>query len=110
MDGLLQAELAPVREVIPILSMNWMRRSVESDELFGYVRICVPESKASRFPSRLRIYGEAVSIQKIWKRQQIVVCTKCYGFMPPEFVHDRTNVTAVALVLMKALVSNLPGA
>lgn len=79
MDGLLQEELAFVQESVPIRYMNWTRRS-QNDEPTGFIRLCVPESKANRFPTRLRVFGEAVSINKIQKRQQIVVCSKCHGF------------------------------
>ncbi|POS84923.1 hypothetical protein EPUL_003510 [Erysiphe pulchra] len=72
-------ELAFVPEFVPIRYMNWIRGS-QNDEPTGFIRLYVPELKANRFPTRLRVYGEAVSIQKIRKRQQIVVCFKCHGF------------------------------
>ena len=65
MDGLLQEELAYIRDPIPIRDMGWTRRS-QNDEPYGYIRICVPESKAGKFPSRLRIFGEAVLLCS-WK-------------------------------------------
>lgn len=80
MDGLLLEELASVRDAIPIRFMNWTRKSESDDEPFGRIRICVPETRADKFPSRLRIFGEAVSIQRIQQRQQALVCTKCHGF------------------------------
>lgn len=79
MDGLLLEELASVREAVPIRYMNWTKRS-QNDEPYGYIRICVPELKAARFPSRLRVFGEAVSVRRIKNRQQILVCEKCHGF------------------------------
>ncbi|KAI0993427.1 hypothetical protein K3495_g14757 [Podosphaera aphanis] len=79
MDGLLLEELASVREAVPIRYINWTKRS-QNDEPYGYIRICVPELKAARFPSRLRVFGEAVSVRRIRKRQQILVCEKCHGF------------------------------
>lgn len=78
-DGLLQEELAPIRDAVPIRHVSWTRRSL-NDEPFGYIRICVPETKASMFPSRLRLFGEAVSVQRIKKRNLIITCEKCYGF------------------------------
>lgn len=78
-DGLLQDELAPIRDIVPIRHVTWTRRSL-NDEPFGNIRICVPEIKASKFPSRLRLFGEAVSVQRIKKRSQITTCDKCYGF------------------------------
>ncbi|KHJ33357.1 putative effector protein [Erysiphe necator] len=59
--------------------MNWTRRS-QNDEPTGCIRISVPESKSNKFPSRLRIFGEAVFVQRIRPRDQPVVCTKCHGF------------------------------
>ncbi|KHJ35962.1 putative effector protein [Erysiphe necator] len=70
MDGLLQEELAHIRDTVPIRDMGWTRRS-QNEEPYGYIRICVPESKAGKFPSRLRIFGEAVSIQRIRKREHV---------------------------------------
>ncbi|KHJ31266.1 hypothetical protein EV44_g4120 [Erysiphe necator] len=78
-DGLLQEELSPIRDLVPIRHVGWTRRSL-NDEPFGNIRICVPEIKASKFPSRMRLFGEAVSIQRIRKRSQITTCDKCYGF------------------------------
>ncbi|KAI0999196.1 hypothetical protein K3495_g8998 [Podosphaera aphanis] len=79
MDGLLLEELASVREAVPIRYMNWTKRS-QNDELYGHFRIYVPELKAARFPSRLRVFGEAVPVHSIRERQQIPVCEKCHGF------------------------------
>ncbi|POS86679.1 hypothetical protein EPUL_002196 [Erysiphe pulchra] len=79
MDGLLHEEFAAVRETVPFKYMNWTRRS-NNDEPCGHIRICIPESKAGKFPSRLRLFGEAVSVQTIRKRNQFLVCTKCHGF------------------------------
>ncbi|KHJ31716.1 putative effector protein [Erysiphe necator] len=79
MEGPLQEELAFVRDIVPIRYMGWTRRS-QNEEPYGYIRICVPESRADKFPSRLRIFGEAVSIQRIRPRSQITVCEKCFGF------------------------------
>ncbi|POS84601.1 hypothetical protein EPUL_003455 [Erysiphe pulchra] len=57
MEGLLQEELATVRDYLPIRYMNWTRKS-QNDEPYGNIRICVPKAKANKFPSRLRIFGE----------------------------------------------------
>ncbi|POS82851.1 hypothetical protein EPUL_004811, partial [Erysiphe pulchra] len=51
-----------------------------NEEPYGYIRICVPEIRADKFPSRLRIFGEAVSVQRIRQRNEITVCDKCFGF------------------------------
>ncbi|KHJ34729.1 hypothetical protein EV44_g3750 [Erysiphe necator] len=56
MDGLLQQELAHIRDTVLIREMSWTRRSL-NNEPHGYIRICVPEPKAGKFPSRLRIFG-----------------------------------------------------
>ncbi|KAI1004367.1 hypothetical protein K3495_g3845 [Podosphaera aphanis] len=79
MDGLLQEQLAFVRDVVPIRYMNWTRRS-QNDEPYGYIRICVPDSQVGRSPSRLHVFGEAVSVQRIRKCQQILVCSRFHGF------------------------------
>ncbi|KHJ30250.1 hypothetical protein EV44_g3954 [Erysiphe necator] len=39
MDGLLQQELAHIRDTVPIREMSWTRRSL-NDEPHGYIRIC----------------------------------------------------------------------
>ncbi|POS83824.1 hypothetical protein EPUL_004823, partial [Erysiphe pulchra] len=79
LDGLLSEELASVRDTIPIRFMNWTRRS-QNDQSTGHIRISVPESKSNKFPSRLRIFGETVFVQRIRQREQPAVCTKCHGF------------------------------
>ncbi|POS82987.1 hypothetical protein EPUL_006029 [Erysiphe pulchra] len=79
MDGLLQKELAHFRDTVPIRVTGWTRRS-QNDEPYGYFRICVPDLKAGKFPLRLHIFGEAISIQRIRKCGQIVVCSKCHDF------------------------------
>ncbi|POS82212.1 hypothetical protein EPUL_004623 [Erysiphe pulchra] len=79
MEGLLQEELAFVRDMVPILYMGWTRRT-QNEEPYGYTRICVPESRADEFLFRLQIFGEAVSVQRICQRNQITVCEKCFGF------------------------------
>lgn len=79
MDGLLEEELAPIKENVPIRHIGWTHRS-ENEEPYGQVRICVPENKADKFPSRLRVFGEAVSIQRIRQRRPVIVCDKCHGF------------------------------
>ncbi|POS81999.1 hypothetical protein EPUL_005490, partial [Erysiphe pulchra] len=50
------------------------------DQPFGHIRISVPEAKSNKFPPRLRLFGEAVFVQRIRQRQQPIVCDKCYGF------------------------------
>lgn len=64
MDGLLQEELASVREVVPIKYMNWTKR-LNDDEPQDYIRICVPEAKSEKFPTRLRVFGEAVLYKEL---------------------------------------------
>lgn len=53
--GLLQEELGPIRDTVPIRPLSWTHRSL-TDEPYGNIRICVPEIKASKFPSRLRLF------------------------------------------------------
>ncbi|POS83874.1 hypothetical protein EPUL_004565 [Erysiphe pulchra] len=69
-DGFQHEELASIHDVVPIRHVSWTRRSL-NDESVGNTRLCVPEIKASKFSSRLRLFGEAVSIQGIRKRNQI---------------------------------------
>lgn len=76
---LLQEELTHNNDVVTMGEMGWTRRT-QIDESYGYIRIYVPESKAGSFPSRLRIFGGAIFIQRIRKRGQIVVCKKYYCF------------------------------
>ncbi|POS81883.1 hypothetical protein EPUL_006556, partial [Erysiphe pulchra] len=65
-------ELAFIRDIVPIRTQN--------EESYGHIRICVPESRAEKFSSRFRIFGEAVSVQRIRQQNQITVCEKCFGF------------------------------
>ncbi|KAI0995760.1 hypothetical protein K3495_g12420 [Podosphaera aphanis] len=64
LEGLLQEELATVRELDLIRYMNWTLRSKQSEKPDGYIRIYVPECTASRFPSILRVFGASVSVQR----------------------------------------------
>ncbi|POS84518.1 hypothetical protein EPUL_002104 [Erysiphe pulchra] len=66
-EGPLYEELATVRDVVPIRFMGWTHRS-QNKETYGHGRICVPESRADKFPSSLRVFGEVVSIQRIRQR------------------------------------------
>ncbi|POS88308.1 hypothetical protein EPUL_000363 [Erysiphe pulchra] len=72
--------LALIRDADLIRHVRWTCRSL-NDESYGKIRICDPEIKASKFPSRrLRLFGEAVSVQRTRKRNLIITCEKCYGF------------------------------
>ncbi|POS86653.1 hypothetical protein EPUL_001479, partial [Erysiphe pulchra] len=60
MEGLLQEELATVRDYLPIRYMNWSRKS-QNDKPFGkYVSACLHTAN-------------------IRQRQQVLVCNKCHG-------------------------------
>ncbi|POS83929.1 hypothetical protein EPUL_004258, partial [Erysiphe pulchra] len=78
MDGHLHEELVAVCEAVPIKYMNWRRSN--NDEPCGHIRIYIPESKPGKPPSRLRFFGEAVSVQRIRKSNKFSVCTKFHGF------------------------------
>ena len=82
LEGLLLQEpgFASIRDEVPIRQMAWTRRSKESPEPLGYVRIHVPETKANKFPSRLQLFGAAVGIQRIRERKPVTTCEKCHGF------------------------------
>lgn len=60
-DGLLWDELGFLQESVPIRYVNWARQS-QNDEPTSYLRLCAPKFKSSKFPSRLPIISEAVSI------------------------------------------------
>ncbi|POS85682.1 hypothetical protein EPUL_004131 [Erysiphe pulchra] len=79
MDGSLLEELGSIRDHVPIQHIGWTHRSLD-DEVNGFVRICAPENRASKFPSRLRVFGEAVSVQRIRTKQSPITCDKFYGF------------------------------
>ncbi|POS83692.1 hypothetical protein EPUL_005063 [Erysiphe pulchra] len=75
MDGLLSEELAAVKEIVPICYMNWILR-FQDDQNFGHIRISAPKAKSNKFPPRLRLFGEAVFVQRIRQRQKPIVCDK----------------------------------
>lgn len=58
---------------------------------FGHIRIFIPDLKGRKFPSKLRIIGEAVSIQRIGKRRQITVCMKGHCFHVRHFLQSLTS-------------------
>lgn len=82
LDGLLLEEpgIARIRDEVPIRQIAWTKKSVESTDLTGYIRVHVPEHKAHKFPSRLQLFGIAVGIQRIRDRKPVPTCLKCHGF------------------------------
>ncbi|POS82009.1 hypothetical protein EPUL_005720, partial [Erysiphe pulchra] len=72
--------LASVRDEIPIRHIAWTKRSKESSDTHGEIRVQVPTTKAHKFPLRLQLFGQAVNIQRIRERKQIITCEKCHGF------------------------------
>ncbi|POS81664.1 hypothetical protein EPUL_006013, partial [Erysiphe pulchra] len=82
LEGLLLQEpsFASIRDEVPIRQMAWTRRSKESPEPLGHIRIHVPETKANKFPSRLQLFGAAVGIQRIREHKPVTTCEKCHGF------------------------------
>ncbi|POS82874.1 hypothetical protein EPUL_005699, partial [Erysiphe pulchra] len=79
MNGSFLEELGSIRDHVPIRHVGWTRRSLD-DQVNGFVRICVPENRASKFPSRLGVFGEAVSVQRIRPKQIPSTCDKSYDF------------------------------
>ncbi|KHJ32942.1 hypothetical protein EV44_g3966 [Erysiphe necator] len=71
---------ASIRDEVPIRQMAWTRRSKESPEPIGHVRVNVPETKANKFPPRLQLFGAAIGIQRIRERKPVTSCEKCHGF------------------------------
>lgn len=56
MDGSFLDELASIKDNVTICHISWTRRSLDELNRFGH--ICVPENKACKFPSRLRLCGQ----------------------------------------------------
>ncbi|POS85506.1 hypothetical protein EPUL_001726 [Erysiphe pulchra] len=94
LDGLLSEELAFDRDTIPIRYMNWTRRS-QNDQPTSHIRKSVPESKSHKFPSRLRIFGEACAPNTMASIQQ-------------EHVRETLNVRLAALMYMTNLAISRP--
>ncbi|POS84553.1 hypothetical protein EPUL_002906 [Erysiphe pulchra] len=65
---------ASVRDEVPIRQMAWTRRSKESPEPLGHIRIHVRETKANKFPSRLQLFGAVVGIQRIREHKPVTTC------------------------------------
>ncbi|KHJ31285.1 hypothetical protein EV44_g3683 [Erysiphe necator] len=82
LDGLLLQEpgLISIRDEVQIKKIAWTKKSQESSDLLGHIRIHIPETKAHKFPSRLQLFGFAVGIQRIRDRKPIPTCEKCHGF------------------------------
>ncbi len=80
--GLLTAELQPVSDAMPIRRMEWTNRSKDPGLLEGHIRICVPQTRASKFPIRMRIFARPVSTQRITAKQPTLQCGRCHGFHP----------------------------
>lgn len=82
LEGLLQSEpsIVDIKDAMPIRHIAWTQRSKDSAHSFGYIRIHVPEAKANKFPSRIQLFGQATSVQRIRQRSQLITCTKCFGF------------------------------
>ena len=97
MEGPLQEELAFVRDIVPIRYMGWTRRS-QNEEPYGYIRICVPESRADKFPSRLRIFGEEYLFKGSAHEVKLPYARSALAFMLLDYVLDQRNVGLVALM------------
>lgn len=80
-EGHVLAELQLVRDNMPIRRLEWTRRAqVASDE--GFVRVCVPSSKAALFPPNLRIFSRPVRVQRVREQSPTSQCGRCFGFHP----------------------------
>lgn len=62
-----------------VQAVTWTKRSRESTEPLGYIRILVPKTKAHKFPLRLQLFGIAVGILRIRDRQPVSTQEKCHG-------------------------------
>ncbi|POS84524.1 hypothetical protein EPUL_002048 [Erysiphe pulchra] len=82
LDDLLLQEpgLARIRDEVPIRLVAWTKRSADSTDLTGEIRLHIPGHKAHRFPSRLQLFGNALGIQRIRDRKPVPTCEKCHGF------------------------------
>ncbi|KAI0999366.1 hypothetical protein K3495_g8830 [Podosphaera aphanis] len=81
-DGLLQSEPAKsaIMDTMPNRQLTWTKRSVESANPDGFIRIHVPEAKVHKFPSRMQLFGRATGVQRVRLRSQLTTCSKCFGF------------------------------
>ncbi|CAD6505223.1 BgTH12-00716 [Blumeria graminis f. sp. triticale] len=82
LEGLLLEEPAirAIKDDTPIRHIAWTRRSIDYLSPFGHIRIHVPEARAHKVPSRMQLFGQATSIQRVSNKQLLRTCNKCFGF------------------------------
>ncbi|CAD6502819.1 BgTH12-05408 [Blumeria graminis f. sp. triticale] len=82
LEGLLLEEPAirAIKDDTPIRHIAWKRRSTDSLSPFGHIRIHVPEARAHIVPSRMQLFGQATSVQRVSNKQLLCTCNKCFGF------------------------------
>jgi hypothetical protein len=80
-EGLVLTELQLVLDNMPIRRLEWTRRAQDALEE-GFVRICVPSSKAALFPPNLRIFSRPVRVQRVRDHNPTSQCGRCFGFHP----------------------------
>ncbi|CAD6502426.1 BgTH12-05019 [Blumeria graminis f. sp. triticale] len=81
-EGLLLEEPAirAIKDDTPIRHIAWTRRSTDSLSPFGHIRIHVPQARAHKMPSRMQLFGQATSVQRVSNKQLLRTCNKCFGF------------------------------
>ncbi|POS88315.1 hypothetical protein EPUL_000617, partial [Erysiphe pulchra] len=82
LEGLLLQEpgFASICDEVPIRQMAWTRRSKNSPEPLGHIRIHVLETKANKFPSRLQLFGATVDNHRIREHKPVTTFEKCHEF------------------------------
>ncbi|CAD6498811.1 BgTH12-04470 [Blumeria graminis f. sp. triticale] len=58
-----------MKDDTPIRHIAWTRRSTDSLSPFGHIRIHVPEARAHKVPSRMQLFGQATSVQRVPNKQ-----------------------------------------
>lgn len=80
-EDMVMTELcAATQDKIPIQGVFWTQRTASPHLLEGFARVCVKTQQASQFPSRLRLFGRPVTINRIKAKPTIHHCTRCHGF------------------------------
>ena len=76
---LLQQEINLATGITPCRAV-WTRQSLNSSESEGTVLVSLTATKARSWPGRLRLFGQAVSVQPLQSKPRITICDNCFGF------------------------------
>ena len=78
-EVILQQEINLATDITPC-RVVWTCRSLETLEPNGTVIVSMTSAKARAWPGRLRLFGQAVSVQPLRPKLRVATCDNCYGF------------------------------